>query len=64
VAQEIFNQEILENVIEMIADHTIPHSEISFLVTMIGNLAHNDIGPVVKKGGLKVCIDWSWRMLR
>jgi hypothetical protein len=64
VAKEIFEQEILQGLIEMIEDKSLPHSEVSFLVTLMGNLAQNEPGPIIKQGGMKACIDWSLRMLR
>jgi len=48
----------------MADDHRLPHGDISHLMTLICNLACNDLGYIVKWGGLKVCIDWSLRMLR
>ncbi len=64
MAKEIFEQEILQSLVQMIDDNSLPHSEISFLVTLMGNLAHNDPAPIIKQGGMKACFDWSLRMLR
>lgn len=64
VAKEIFEQEIVDNLVVMVDDKSLPHSEISFLVTLMGNLALNDAKIVIQKGALRACIDWSLRILK
>lgn len=64
VGEEILEQNILHNIIYMVTDEKIPHNEVSYLVTLVGNLFTVNPGAVIKAGGITVCIDWSLRMLR
>jgi hypothetical protein len=64
VAKDVFLHNIVPSLVRMVADNSLPHSEITHLITLLGNLAHNEPGYVIKQGGLTVCIDWSLRMLR